>query len=190
MPSHMTITSATTQPSIAWGPPSADMSSGIVMNGPMPIMFVMLSAVACNRPKRRVIVADGGWFMLGAGGGKPTDSQPSGVTQRSARDGEAIGPCRAERPTGVDRERLRAGARCGIGILAVAPLEQLHWCPPRLDVPHDQADDAQKQQDLPRAPALFQLWAHGLGFFHRSIGLATPFGRNGNVTFLPNPAEA
>ena len=46
MPSHMTITSATSQPSIAGGPPSADMSSGIVMNGPMPIMFVMLSAVA------------------------------------------------------------------------------------------------------------------------------------------------
>ena len=94
--------------------------------------------------------------MLGAGGGEPPASQPSGVTQRSARDGEAIGPCRAERPTGVDRERLRAGARRGIGILAVAPLEQLPWCPPRLDVPHDQADDAQKQQDLPCAPALFQ----------------------------------
>jgi len=29
------------------------MSSGIVMNGPIPIMFVMLSAVACNKPKRR-----------------------------------------------------------------------------------------------------------------------------------------
>ena len=29
------------------------MSSGIVMNGPTPIMFVMLSAVACSRPKRR-----------------------------------------------------------------------------------------------------------------------------------------
>ena len=34
MPSQMTITSATSQPSIACGPPSAVMSSGIVMNGP------------------------------------------------------------------------------------------------------------------------------------------------------------
>src|SRR5512138_3000079 len=53
IPSQITITSATIQPSIACGPPSAVMSSGIVMNGPAPIMFVMLSAVAGNRPKRR-----------------------------------------------------------------------------------------------------------------------------------------
>src|SRR2546429_9181180 len=46
IPSHTTTTSATSQPSIAWGPPSADMRSGIVMNGPIPIMFVILSAVA------------------------------------------------------------------------------------------------------------------------------------------------
>ena len=46
MPSHRTITRAATQPSMACGPPSADMSSGIVMKGPMPIMFVMFSAVA------------------------------------------------------------------------------------------------------------------------------------------------
>jgi hypothetical protein len=46
MPSQMTITSATAQPSMACGPPSAVISSGIVMNGPMPIMLIMLSAVA------------------------------------------------------------------------------------------------------------------------------------------------
>ena len=45
--------SATNQPTSACGPPSADISSGIVMNGPMPIMLAMLSAVACNRPKGR-----------------------------------------------------------------------------------------------------------------------------------------
>src|SRR5690242_6626161 len=38
---------------MACGPPSAVMSSGIVMNGPAPIMFVMFSAVADNRPNRR-----------------------------------------------------------------------------------------------------------------------------------------
>ena len=44
-------------PARAWpaGPPSADMSSGIVMNGPTPIMFVMLSAVAGRRLKRREV---------------------------------------------------------------------------------------------------------------------------------------
>src|SRR3954465_5886550 len=47
------MTRATIQPSMACGPPSADMRSGIVMNGPTPIMFVMLSAVAPSRPKRR-----------------------------------------------------------------------------------------------------------------------------------------
>ncbi len=53
MPSAITMTSATNQPTSACGPPSADMSSGIVMNGPTPIMFDMFSAVACKRPKRR-----------------------------------------------------------------------------------------------------------------------------------------
>src|SRR5262249_30500043 len=38
---------------MACGPPSADIRIGIVMNGPIPIMFDMLSAVACNKPKRR-----------------------------------------------------------------------------------------------------------------------------------------
>src|SRR3954452_10118318 len=49
----MTISKATSHPSIACGPPNAVMSNGMVMNGPTPIMFVMLSAVACSMPKRR-----------------------------------------------------------------------------------------------------------------------------------------
>src|SRR6476659_4191295 len=53
MPSQITITSATIQPSMACGPPSVDMSSGIVMNGPAPIMLVMFSDVAGTSPKRR-----------------------------------------------------------------------------------------------------------------------------------------
>src|SRR4051812_25437783 len=53
MPSQTTMTRATSQPSMACGLPSADMRSGIVMNGPTPIMLVMLSAVAPSRPKRR-----------------------------------------------------------------------------------------------------------------------------------------
>ena len=49
----MVTSSATSQPSSACGPPSAVINSGIVMNGPMPIMFDMFRAVACNMPKRR-----------------------------------------------------------------------------------------------------------------------------------------
>src|SRR5258707_15557777 len=37
---------------MAWGPPSADIKSGIVMNGPTPIMFDMFRAVACTSPNR------------------------------------------------------------------------------------------------------------------------------------------
>ncbi len=66
IPSAMTMISATSQPSSACGPPSAVISSGIVMNGPMPIMFDMFSAVACSRPKRRSSGA--GWGVVDIGG--------------------------------------------------------------------------------------------------------------------------
>src|SRR5690348_17156225 len=65
--------SATIQPNNACGPPIAVMRSGIVMNGPTPIMFAMLSAVAGRRPKRRL--------RCGPGGGAPSVS----------RSGEASG---------------------------------------------------------------------------------------------------
>src|SRR5947207_11593920 len=52
IPSGIAIRTATIQPNIAWGPPSADIKSGIVMNGPTPIMFDMFRAVACTNPKR------------------------------------------------------------------------------------------------------------------------------------------
>jgi hypothetical protein len=66
MPSGITISSATSHPNIACGPPSAVMSSGIVMKGPTPIMFVMLRAVACSMPKRRAKWDDEGigWLNL------------------------------------------------------------------------------------------------------------------------------
>ena len=40
------MATAMNQPSIDCGPPSADISNGIVMNGPIPTMFDMFSAVA------------------------------------------------------------------------------------------------------------------------------------------------
>src|SRR5437588_82910 len=53
IPSGIAIRTATIQPNIAWGPPSADIKSGIVMNGPTPIMFDMFRAVACPRFRSR-----------------------------------------------------------------------------------------------------------------------------------------
>ena len=51
---------------MACGPPSAVISSGIVMNGPMPIMLIMFSAVACSSPKRRCSgAADGAVDVVG-----------------------------------------------------------------------------------------------------------------------------
>src|SRR5258705_94883 len=50
------------------------MSSGIVMNGPIPIMFVMFSAVACSRPKRRGVTRGEAAEAVGVsqrGGGGP-----------------------------------------------------------------------------------------------------------------------
>src|SRR5439155_11574770 len=65
IPSGMAMSSATSQPSIACGPPNAVISNGIVMNGPMPIMFDMFRAVACSKPKRR---SRWGWPFGGAAG--------------------------------------------------------------------------------------------------------------------------
>src|SRR5437879_5950839 len=45
-PSQITSRAPNIQPSIACGPPIAAMISGIVINGPTPIMSIMLSAVA------------------------------------------------------------------------------------------------------------------------------------------------
>ena len=66
MPSAITMTTPASQPSIDCGPPSALMRSGIVMNGPTPIMLDMFSAMACSNPKRRtndVSAAGGSWAM-------------------------------------------------------------------------------------------------------------------------------
>src|SRR6266513_1448414 len=94
MPSHSTMMSATSQPSIACGPPSADMSSGIVMNGPIPIMFVMFSAVACIKPKRR---------SIGLPSGVETDTQRH--RNRPIKILKRLGQC--------DGDDARAGQRHG-----------------------------------------------------------------------------
>jgi hypothetical protein len=44
------------------------MSSGIVMNGPTPIMFVMFSAVAGRRLKRRISWGVSGGVVVSPGG--------------------------------------------------------------------------------------------------------------------------
>src|SRR5207248_8275185 len=64
------------QTSIACGQPMANIRSGIVMNGPIPIMFVMLSAVAWTRPNRRVRFS-----------AAPLDARTTAPRARSAQDG-------------------------------------------------------------------------------------------------------
>ena len=53
-PSHMAKTAPRTQPSMACGPPMALTISGMVMNGPTPIMSIMFSAVALQTPMPRI----------------------------------------------------------------------------------------------------------------------------------------
>ena len=55
------------------------MSSGIVMNGPAPIMFVMFSAVAGSRPKRRGRGVDSS-LMGGQYGARPPRASPGHST--------------------------------------------------------------------------------------------------------------
>ncbi len=52
-PSHRTSTAATTQATMACGPPMEAMNSGMVMNGPMPTMLATLSDVAWSSPSPR-----------------------------------------------------------------------------------------------------------------------------------------
>src|SRR2546421_8429959 len=124
MPSHRTTTSATSQPSIACGPPSADMSSGIVINGPIPIMFVMLSAVAWSSPKRRAIggggtIWDGMRFSLVDLG----DSTPGpgsclmgrrGGTPERERATTAHGDATAAQSLTVSAQQLGRGEQPGV----------------------------------------------------------------------------
>src|SRR5271165_547998 len=53
-PSHSARTAPAIQPSMACGPPAALTISGMVMNGPTPIMSIMLSVVAPAKPTPRI----------------------------------------------------------------------------------------------------------------------------------------
>src|SRR5271165_6826263 len=53
-PSHSASTAPTIQPSMACGPPAALTISGMVMNGPTPIMSIMFSVVAPASPTPRM----------------------------------------------------------------------------------------------------------------------------------------
>src|SRR6202142_4471449 len=52
-PSQRASTAPTIQPSMACGPPAALIISGMVMNGPTPIMSIIFSVVALVRPMPR-----------------------------------------------------------------------------------------------------------------------------------------
>src|SRR6185436_15427586 len=74
IPSGIAMSTAITQPSMACGPPSADMRRGIVMKGPIPIMFDMFKAVAWSKPKRRC--------KSGADPGDGLDGMPEVVMEK------------------------------------------------------------------------------------------------------------
>ncbi len=59
-PSQRASTAPATNPMTAWGPPNAATISGIVTNGPIPHIWLMLMAVAWNRPTRRTKPPVGG----------------------------------------------------------------------------------------------------------------------------------
>ena len=65
-PSQMAMKAPSTQPSIACGPPMAMTTSGRVMNGPTPIMFIMLSDSALPKLTWRVSFT-GGSFLADRG---------------------------------------------------------------------------------------------------------------------------
>ena len=52
-PSAIASSAPAIQPTIAWGPPIVATMIGIVMNGPIPHIWVMLTAVAGNSPIAR-----------------------------------------------------------------------------------------------------------------------------------------
>src|SRR4030095_3351613 len=79
--------SAAGHASIACGPasPAALISSGIVMNGPMPTMFDMFSAVACQKPMPRW--SSGSRVGLGGSAGERgavTEKLPRSQYERAA----------------------------------------------------------------------------------------------------------
>src|SRR5579864_1724591 len=57
-PSQTASSAPAIQPRSACGPPIAAMTSGMVMNGPTPIMSIMFIAVALHRPMPRMRVGD------------------------------------------------------------------------------------------------------------------------------------
>src|SRR5512133_3529694 len=68
MPSQTARIAPSVQPSNACGPPIAASISGMVMNGPTPTTFDMLSAVARSTPKPRVNSGGAGDFGLSVNG--------------------------------------------------------------------------------------------------------------------------
>src|SRR5580765_3447932 len=110
MPSHATITSPTIHPSIACGPPSAVMSNGMVMNGPIPIMLIMLSAVAWSKPKRR-----------GSEAGVTTGDPTTGFTPVRASSKRLIRTAACGRMSRMNRRQflrhtIRGGAATTVGL--------------------------------------------------------------------------
>src|SRR6185312_16921004 len=82
-------------PSMACGPPAALIIRGMVMKGPTPIMSIMFSVVACNRPTPRISSG-----FAAASSGSMSHAQQVDVEANRARHSEGKLP--EERIAGVD----------------------------------------------------------------------------------------
>src|SRR5437879_3772981 len=94
-PSDMTTTAPMSHPKIACGPPIAAIISGMVTNGPMPHICVMLIAVAGNKPKARVK-----WGTVAGGLVERTGGVDAVILESPSRLGHKVQPTRGkQQPT-------------------------------------------------------------------------------------------
>src|SRR5690242_1271856 len=109
-PSQTANTAPKIQPSIACGPPMAEMINGIVMNGPTPIMSVMFSAVALTTPTPRMSGSDsrGG---TGASGFTGEDDSLSRGFVGSRNGAPESRPARGRAASGGDAPLLHLESR-------------------------------------------------------------------------------
>src|SRR5205085_12167678 len=101
-PSQIAKAAPKIHPSIACGPAMALMISGIVMNGPTPIMSIMFSAVASRKPTSRISSEEG----TGAGALLLLMPSAQEIYIKSNGAGHACGKLAEEGVTGINVDSL------------------------------------------------------------------------------------
>lgn len=93
---------------------------------------------------------------------RPAWSQTPASSEGAARDRETIGARCSKRLPSVGGEGVGVSARGGVGILAIAPLQKLHWRAPDLEKPQQrrQCGDDHKSLAGPRFSVGISLRVH------------------------------